>query len=363
MTKAIAAFTSLQHVQLLRVQDRDDAVLLTYMRQNEHLINFVDLNWASACAHSTSLLGAAILAAPASRFSRFSSPMLSLQTSHTSVSNNIVQLDILAHKLTSLELHFDDAHNLEHRITELSPFFNLVFQAASNLQALHLGFPVHKPLDLGLEHVFFNVKWKNLSAFGIQAWKLDAKEIIAFAQRHRETLRGLRLRNVLLREPSMWQDVLAYLRKEFLSLKWISLRRIGYARHFEEQMGAAGAEVPDDPPEDASDSSDETEEEEELLPDIPSSDPLVAAFSDPGSDENDSDGDSDAGEDDEEFGPQAHEMGFPESTLTAGPQSPRGDSDTSDFAPANMEDLEDNGLFVTNLQRKQWEQWVIRHGL
>jgi len=357
ITTAIAAFTSLQHIQLLRVQDRNDAALFGYIRQNQHLTNLVQLDWATACAHTTGLLGAAIVSTGSS-CSRFSSPMLSLSPYHSSL-NNASQVANFARRLTSLELHFDDSHDLESRITELAPLFNSVFLAATQLRALHLGFPSQRPLDLGLERIFHHVKWPYLSAFGIQAWKLHMEEIIAIAQRHRDTLRGLRLRDVLLREASRWRDVLAYLRENMPLLDWVSLRRIGYARHFEEQMGAAGAEVPDDPPEAASDS--DSDEVVEPLLDLQSDEPGMDIHSEASDGENSSEAESETGDrEDDEFGPQALEMSFPESTLISDPQIPWCTCDAPGTSPANAEDLGDNGLFVTNVQRKQWEQWVIR---
>ena len=79
LRKAISAFTSLQHVQILRVQDSDDAKLLTFIRHHEEISNYVELKWAPACLHSAKTIGNALLASK-SPFSRFSSPMLSPQS-------------------------------------------------------------------------------------------------------------------------------------------------------------------------------------------------------------------------------------------------------------------------------------------
>lgn len=355
ITKAMAAFTSLQHIQLLRVQDRDDAMLLGYIRRHEHLTARVNLDWAYACNHSTNLLGAAVLATE-SKCSRFSSPMLSLEAPYTPSQGHVLQLGNFAHQLTCLELHFDDAHDLEDRVRELSPTFNSTLLAASQLKTLHIGFPSQRPLDLGLEEVFHNIKWANLTVFGIQGWKLSADEIIGFARRHRETVRGLRLRDAQLREPSMWKDVLFYLREDMPLLDWVSLRRIGYARHFEEQLEAAGAEVPDDPPEDASDSEEFVEEEQSTG--VPSNDLDVGTSSELSASAASFEDDSDAAADEEEeFGSQAHGISFPESTFDAGAES---HSSFEEARPADIDDLGDNGIFVTNTQRKQWERWVIK---
>jgi hypothetical protein len=42
---AISAFTSLQHVQILRVQDQQDASLISYIRDHDELNHLVELKW------------------------------------------------------------------------------------------------------------------------------------------------------------------------------------------------------------------------------------------------------------------------------------------------------------------------------
>jgi hypothetical protein len=42
---AISAFTSLQHVQILRVQDQADASLISYIRAHAELNHLVELKW------------------------------------------------------------------------------------------------------------------------------------------------------------------------------------------------------------------------------------------------------------------------------------------------------------------------------
>ena len=86
---------------------------------------------------------------------------------------------LLAERLTCLELHFDDGIDLDQRMRDLSSLSKAVFTAAKNIEAVHIGFPSHRPLTLRLEEIFHNVKWEKLQAFGIQAWRLDADEIIA----------------------------------------------------------------------------------------------------------------------------------------------------------------------------------------
>lgn len=350
----MSAFINLQHVQILRVQDREDDKLLTLIRQHEEVTrNFIELRWAPACLHSTKTIGAALLASQSS-CSKFSSPMLSPQSAAVLTRHPPSSFSMLAERLTCLELHFDDGYDLDIRMQELGGLFNTVFTAAINMEAVHIGFPSHRPLSLPLESIFHSVKWKKLIAFGVQGWKLDGDEIISLARRHREKLRGLRLRDVLLKDGSMWKDVLGFLRNEMLRLDWVSLRRCGYAKRFDEYWANPGIEVPDDPPGGASESDDE-------------SDDLYRADSDAGTS---GDGDSNFGseyfspseheESDDEHGPAAHTIHFP-SRLNS-PDTPNSIpwcSCNGQNYPESVEDLGDDSTFVDNAKRKMWEKWVL----
>ncbi|CAI6336869.1 unnamed protein product [Periconia digitata] len=355
LNKAISAFTFLQHVQILRLQDQEDGLLISYIRQHDQLNQFVELKWAPACSHSTKTIGGALLAS-SSPCSRFSSPMLSPQSALGAVCDPPSTLQLLAERLTCLELHFDDGYDLDNRMRELSVLSKVVFNAAKNMQAVHIGFPSHRPLTLRLEEIFHHVKWEKLLAFGIQAWRLDADEIIALARRHRDRLRGLRLRDVLLRDGSRWQDVLSALRSDMARLDWVSLRRIDYETHFDGQS-TLGAEIPDDHflGSDSSSSSDGYSDDWDLHGDGDEAQPVEQAH-DYGSDVSfdDSDAASETGSEEPEQGGDLH---FP-------PMSP----DTPASAPwcnctshvNSIEALEDDGVTVTNSQRKLWEKWVVR---
>ncbi|OJD33645.1 f-box domain-containing protein [Diplodia corticola] len=346
---ALAAFTSLQHVQILRVQDRETASLLSYIRQHEHLNQLVELRWAPACSHSAKTLGAALLESR-SPCSRFSSPMLSPQSAIVLASHPPKAFTALAERLTCLELHFDDGTDLDNKMRELSDLFKLVFNAAKNMQAVHVGFPSHRPLSLRLEEIFHNVRWDKLLAFGIQAWRLDADEIIALAQRHRDRLKGLRLRDVLLKDGSMWKDVLAFLRDDMIRLDWVSLRRIGYARHFDEQWAVAGAEVPDDPPGGASESDDESDWDPHATAEQDDSEISLEDMTDSSSDHDFSDDDN---------GPEEEGMDFPMISPDTPSSVPWCNCGRNSFLES-PEALGDNGFFVSNAQRKIWEKWVVR---
>jgi hypothetical protein len=353
LNKAIAAFTSLQHVQILRLQDQEDGMLVSYIRQHDELNQLVELKWPPACSHSTKTIGGALLASR-SPCSRFSSPMLSPQVALSAANDPPITVTALAERLTCLELHFDDGTDLDDRIRELSTLSKAVFHAAKNMQAVHIGFPSHRPLTLRLEEVFHHVKWEKLLAFGIQGWRLEADEIIGLARRHRERLRGLRLRDVLLKNGSRWKDVLAFLRNDMLRLDWVSLRRIDYEKHFDEQW-TLGAEVPDDPlmGSDSDDESDDWDHHDDDAPD----DPQDNHFGYDDSDDSRDEFGSDAGTEEPE---QGGNMEFPPLSPDTPASVPwcncNGRAGHADSADA----LGDDGETVTYQQRKFWEKWVVR---
>lgn len=386
LKKTIASFTSLQHVQLLRVQDEEDSALLAYIRQHDESRGLIHFEWASACSHGSRTIGAALLASNNVPWSRFSSPMLSPQSAEFLNWHRPRSLSTLAERLTCLTLHFDDGNDLDQKMSELSGLFKTVFTTAKNMQAVHVGFPMHRPLNLPLEDVFHHVTWDRLVAFGVQGWKLDAREIIGLALRHRDRLKGLRLRDVLLREGSMWRDVLGELRDAMYRLDWVSLRRIGYAKHFDDQWMVAGAEVPDDPP--------PGESESESDSDVDDYDPMVGPSNshqhnmngeqmdhdhddhDGVHDDHDHDHDQKHNQDhdhehdhetsesesdsDDEHGPDAHEMDFPPLDSPNTPASAPWCNCAGSTHVDSREDLEDDGYWISNTKRKAWEKWVIR---
>jgi hypothetical protein len=107
----------------------------------------------------------------------------------------------------------------------LSNFFQQGFNAAVNVQGLHIGFT--RPVSIPFESVFHEVQWQHLRYIGFGAWRLNSEDIIGFVRRHKTTLKAIRLRGVLLNEGSRWLDVLKVLRLES-KLRWASFRGVGY---------------------------------------------------------------------------------------------------------------------------------------
>jgi hypothetical protein len=250
----------------------------------------------------------------------------------------------LANRITCLELHFDDLHGLDEKMRSLSSVFRSIFQAAGNMQAVHIGFPARYPLSLPLETIFHEVQWEKLRAFGIQGWRLNSEEIIGLARRHRKTLRGLRLRDVLLEEGSMWRDVLKMLREEMEQLDWVSLRRAGYATHFDSHVSGT-IELGHEPPPSDSDDEDEWEAAQPYHEETSSEDEEMEEIDD----------DSDVESANSDHGPEAHDLAIdPDTPLTATYCTCEHHGFSND-----PEDLGDNGRNVSYTQRKMWEQWAI----
>lgn len=236
---ALTAFTSLQQIRLMRIQDQVDAGWANYLARHRDLTeDFRPLEWTMACEHATKTLGWAYLASnsPATRFSsRFMDARSPLQLTHGSQTT----IRNLAERLTCVELQFNDPSDLDTKMYQLSDLFETLFSAATNLLGVHIGFPRGKAVTVPLETVFHHVQWSKIRYIGIGAWRLDSSEIIDLVRRHKGSLRSLRLRDVLLNDGSRWSDVLKVLRFE-LTLKWVSLRRAGYARFLDTQTPFGG---------------------------------------------------------------------------------------------------------------------------
>ncbi|KAI9796769.1 MAG: hypothetical protein M1833_006009 [Piccolia ochrophora] len=340
--RAFSSFTALQHVQILRLQDEPDRHLLDYIRENwDEASQLVELSWTPACIQGSRTVGEALLAAR-SPYSRFSGPMMSPQSAMVLQGKIPHVMASLAGQLSCLELHFDEGFDLDNRMRSLSGLFKALFQAATGMLAVHIGFPSRVPLGLPLEALFHDVRWDRLRAFGIQSWRLDASEIIAIARRHSKTLRGLRLRDVQLKDGSLWKDVLGMLRCEMEQLDWVSLRRIGYASTFDAIFGGTMEVPPDFGPPGGSDSDDD--------------DSFPTHISGPSnSDDEDSMASADDEDEDDDHGPSANELYMDPDTPSSVPWCNCG----RNAYPENVDDLGDNGRQVDYSQRKLWERWVV----
>jgi hypothetical protein len=321
-------------------------------RQGQGLGNLVQLKWPPACKHGLQSLGQA-LAASQSKCNKVSVPAMDQGAALSLVSSPVPRLSIFAQNLTSLILQFATADR--DGLSQLSPHFQRFLSRLSNVEAIHIGFPMAQPLDVRLEDIFHGIRWPKLKALGIQAWRLGPNEIIDIARRHKRTLHGLRLREVLLKE-GFWSDILNMLRSEMEALDWVSLRRIDYASHFDNVQEGQGFEIGDedlDPDHQAfgamtiddsssSDGNDAIGGEQE------------SEASTVGGDDVGSVTDSNASNDGSDHNPVADQLDLPVPLTPVAVQVPR-----QHIHNISLEELGDDGIAVTGRQKtKAWELWV-----
>lgn len=362
LKRAMKSFTSLQHVKILRVQDETERDLRHFIERHDNPQNqLVMLDWKPACVRAVQTISEALLDSKCP-VHRFSGPQIDPQAALTLSMAPTPSLTAFARRLTCLEVHFDAARHVNAEMRELSGVFRTLFTAAKNIEAIHLGFPSRLPLDLRLEDVFHNVHWPKLRAFGIQAWRLDSEEIINFARRHRRTLRGLRLRDVLMKEGSMWKNVLSMLHDEMENLEWVSLRRIDYSNTFDEKW-ATSADISDIQsfPNSDSDDDDLFDEYAALVGNTNNHDGVDG-------EEDDQDGYDSIGEESDglsshngDVGPRANQIELSPDTAMSAPLFllPPNITQWEVLNSITADDLEDNGVTVEYRQRKIWEAWVI----
>ncbi|KAF2172089.1 hypothetical protein M409DRAFT_62901 [Zasmidium cellare ATCC 36951] len=346
LKKAIANFTSLQLVQLLRWTEHEDRIVLDYLKRHEEARRTVNLDWTLACSRAGQTVGIALLNARKTEPNRFILPFASPTSAQFLRQSKPNSVWSLAEKLTCLTLHFDDGEDLEGKLQDLSELFHAIFTKASKMKAVHIGFPPQHPLSLPLEKVFHHVKWDDLIAFGVQGWELEKAEIIGLLERHKDRLKGVRLRDVHLKDGSTWKEILSFMRDEMRMLQWVSLRRIGYTAYSTSQLQQhPGAEVPPFLSDSEEDSEDESEEDEP----IPGPSTHV-----------DSDDDSNFDEDsDDEHEPHANDMDFPSFSPDT-PASASWCNCSGDDHVGSAEELGDTDIIVSNTKRKHWERWVLR---
>ncbi|KAG9243644.1 hypothetical protein BJ878DRAFT_109570 [Calycina marina] len=222
---ALQTFSGLQQIRLMHIQDQIERDWNSFVRTHRIPNESEQHRWARASEHAAKSLGQAYLSASSSA-SRIS--IRNLQTSilisrapHTTFQSKLMHL-------SSMEIQFDNRPSLDAELLELSTLFQQGFASAINLKGLHLGFA--RPITTSFAAVFHNVYWSKLRYFGIGPWHLTSDDITTFLLRHRESLKCVRLRGVLLKEGSEWLDVVKILRRDLTRLKWVSLRSVGYSK-------------------------------------------------------------------------------------------------------------------------------------
>jgi hypothetical protein len=216
--------------------------------------------------------------------------------------------------------------------------------------SVHIGFP-QASVSIALEEIFHNIKMEKLRVFSIGGWRLHAEEIIGLCHCYRVNLRGLRLHGVLMKEGGWWKDVLAVLRREMRSLRWISLSKADYAQSFDEN--ATRMDVTEDVEVDSDDDSDD--DDSTLGPEeTPDPDAQYPEDTDLSSDDEAPEADSDIDSVDD-LDPTAHAF----TTQVEHPDYEYVCTCSSRISHLDVDDLGDNGVCVTQAQRKMWERWVV----
>ncbi|KAL5342827.1 hypothetical protein BJX70DRAFT_386005 [Aspergillus crustosus] len=239
LQKAIVAFSSLQQIKLLRLQDEADEKLLDRIRERS-LDETLALDWEEACARAVTNLGISLLASNCTSVS-FVGPQISPGATVRLLQTPSSTLSALGARLTCLDVNFHSKADLTSHMEVLSDVFQNFFLAATNLTSLHLGFATATPLDISLEQVFHRIQWKRLSTLSIQGWCLTSQEIIALIRRHRRQLRDIRLVEVYIRTGGRWRDVLSVLHDEMDEIEHIDLRRINYTSYIDPASSVNGS--------------------------------------------------------------------------------------------------------------------------
>lgn len=248
LKQALASFSSLRQIKLLRLQDRADEDILERLR-DRNTGEVLGLAWEPACSRAVRALGVALLGSSC-RSVRFSGPQLSPEAALKMLHTPSITISAVGERLTCLDItfHSTSAADLTSFMTQLSGVFRRFFSAAKNLMMINIGFPANSPVGVSLEDIFHHLQWDNLRSLGIQGWRLTSAEIIGILRRHQSPLRELRMPYVYLRDGSRWLEILCVLHHEMEDLERVDLRDINYANHFDtENMN--GVEVPPDSPE------------------------------------------------------------------------------------------------------------------
>jgi hypothetical protein len=246
---AIAAFSALQEMKLLRLQDEADEELLYFIRDQAigHISSDAHFDWESACSRAVTNLGIALLDSQRTSI-RFIGPQISPEATLQLLKAPSTTLAAMGSRLSSLDINFHAHIDITTTMSDLSPVFHRFFTEAKNLVAIHIGFPTKIPLNLDLETIFHGIRWKTLRTLSLQGWRLGADEIITLARRHRHQLREFRLYAIYLRDGGRWRDVLCMLRAEMERLARLDLREIDYAANFDALGIDSGVEIFDPHP-------------------------------------------------------------------------------------------------------------------
>lgn len=333
LRSAITAFSALQEIKLLRLQDAADELLFDFIR--DHSLGYsaaatTRFDWESACSRAVTSLGVALLDSQCAAI-RFIGPQISPEATLQLLQAPSTTLAAMGSRLTSLDINFNSNSDITATMSDLSGVFRRFFTEAKNLVAIHIGFPPKAPLNLEADVIFHGIRWKTLRALSLQGWRLSANDIISLARRHRRQLRDFRLVAVYLRPGGRWDSVLSVLRDEMDHLGRVDLRDIDYTANFDAVSIISGVEVFDDAQFTATSAS--------------SSLSVAAGTSPP------------------EFQPSPVFGPGPDSyAVDRGPRVPLRKVSIEKMRGLSSDELGDDGIKVRQNQIRLWEAWVLSAG-
>ncbi|KAF4226354.1 hypothetical protein CNMCM6805_008333 [Aspergillus fumigatiaffinis] len=227
LRRAIASFSGLQQVKLLRLQDEADELLMGHI-QGRSLERSAMLEWEPACTRAVTNLAVSLVESKCNSI-RFVGPQMSSDSMIRLLQTPPMMFSALGARLLSLDINFQSYTGMATTMSKVSRVFHDFFRAARNLTAVHFGVPGNGSAFLPLKQMVYRVQWKRLQTVSLQGWCLDADDIITIVLQHKRQIRDIRLINVHLRD-GHWRDVLACLREEAEQLERIDLHEIDYVR-------------------------------------------------------------------------------------------------------------------------------------
>lgn len=239
LTKALKSFKNLRQIRVMRVVDEVDKGWTAFLRNNpDYAVGDERSRWTSSSDAAVATLYGAIQKSECV-FERLSSRFMDPSIPPMLTRDLEKRLQKTASGLKTFEVQIiNDDPDPNEKIRQMSEAFRVLFRDAASLQSFHIGFS-HQ-VSLPLASIFHKKRFDNLWHIGLHLWEVDWEELAQMLEHHQRTLKSLRLRSVLLRttrtetsdlaEDSAnlnWQKVLGLVRSR-LTLKWISLRNVGY---------------------------------------------------------------------------------------------------------------------------------------
>ena len=239
LRRALAAFSSLQQVKLLRLQDGADELLLRYPStpstpsSSSSSRSSSRFRWRPACTRALANLSRSLVDSPCSAI-RFVGPHISADTSTLRM---LQTQPSLGPRLSGLSIHLSTTLG-EDQDQDQDRLLLPLWQTTTNtLTSLHLGFDPRLALRLA-QILPCTIHLRRLHTLSLHNCTLDGAPLVSFLHRH-PALRHVRLRGVWLHRSGSgsgsgrrWVDILSVLRG--LRLVSLELRGVDYTSSDEE---------------------------------------------------------------------------------------------------------------------------------